>query len=354
MAEQDQERTDDRRADEATAWIMRHERGLTAEEQDRFSQWLAEDPRHGAQFARFRRHWQRLETLAEWRPGHSTRPNPDLLKPTRGRRWRLPAVVATLAAAAAVAWVAWSPGLAPRLREERSAAAAGAATVVAEAVVRRELSDGSVVELNRGAVFEDRFTATERRVLLEAGEAHFSVAKDAARPFVVAARGVAVRAVGTAFNVRLQGAAVEVLVTEGRVEVAEPNRLVPALPEAGVATAVLPPSVLQAGERAVVSLAPEPEPVRIAVLTRGEIERVLAWQHRLLEFNETALGEVVAEFNRRNRVQLVLSDPQLGAERISVSFRSDNVEGFVRLLEAGFGVVATRAGEAEIALRKQR
>ncbi len=350
MAEPRDEWTDERRADEATAWIMRHERGLTAEEQDRFSQWLAEDPRHGAQLARFKRHWQRLDTLADWRPGHSARPNPDLLKPAPRVRWRVPAALATLAAAAAVAWMAWTPAAAPRGREERIAAATVVPAARADAVGRRELSDGSMVELNRGAVFEERFAATERRVVLEAGEAHFSVAKDAARPFVVVARGVALRAVGTAFNVRLEAGALEVLVTEGKVEVAEPSRTAEVKRE----SAALAAPVLSAGERAVVSLTPQAEPVRIAVLTPGEIERVLAWQHRLLEFNEAALSEVVAEFNRRNRVQLVLADAQLGPERITVSFRTDNVDGFVRLLEAGFGVVATRVGETEIALRKQR
>ena len=51
------------------------------------------------------------------------------------------------------------------------------------------------------------------------GEAYFTVAKNPGRPFVVAAGGVGVRAVGTAFNVRLDSDAVEVLVTEGRVQV---------------------------------------------------------------------------------------------------------------------------------------
>ena len=55
-----------------------------------------------------------------------------------------------------------------------------------------------------------------------------------------------------------------------------------------------------------------------------------------------AIAEVAAEFNRRNRVQLVVSDPALAGLPIGASFRSDNVEGFVRLLEASFGVRAER------------
>ena len=365
MAETNEpEETAGRREAEATEWVMRQERGLTAAEQDRFSQWLADAPRNGADYARFRRHWQRLATLADWRPTHSAVPNPDLLAPRRGARWRWTVATTVLAAAAAVAvglW--WQPARLvenrPELAARPGAAAAervepaGRATAVAraaEAVERRVLSDGSVAELKRGAVLEERFSGAERRVELAAGEVHFTVVKDDGRPFVVAARGVDVRAVGTAFNVRLESSGVEVLVTEGRVAVAGARAETPAA--AGEPAAEFP--VLRAGERAVVALGPEPERIRIAQLTAGEIERVLSWQHRLIEFNETALGEVVAEFNRRNRLQLVVSDPKLAAERITVSFRTDNVEGFVRLLEAGFGVRAERPAPGEIALHKQR
>ena len=62
----------------------------------------------------------------------------------------------------------------------------------------RALDDGTVVELNGGAEIEVQFTAAERRLRLVRGEAHFQVAKNPLRPFVVEAGGVAVRAVGTA------------------------------------------------------------------------------------------------------------------------------------------------------------
>ena len=51
------------------------------------------------------------------------------------------------------------------------------------------------------------------------GEAHFVVAADASRPFVVSAGAVSVRAVGTEFVVRYSAREIGVLVTEGRVAV---------------------------------------------------------------------------------------------------------------------------------------
>jgi len=221
----------------------------------------------------------------------------------------------------------------------------------------RVLADGTVVELNGAAVIAADFSATERRVRLERGEAHFTVTKDAARPFTVTAAGVSVRAVGTAFNVRLADAAVEVLVTEGQVRLQPPPAAAapghsPSAPPAQPAAA--PELMLAARQRAIVATTPATAAVApdVATFTPSEIARVLAWQHRLLNFTATPLGEVVAALNRRNATQLVLADPELAALRVSASLRSDNIHGFVKLLETGFAVRAEPRGDAEIVLSR--
>ncbi|MBL9187413.1 MAG: FecR domain-containing protein [Opitutaceae bacterium] len=344
-----QDFSEERAADEAAAWVLRCDRGLTPEEQDDFSHWLARDSRHREQWARHRRHWDRLAPLAQWRPEHSARPNPDLLAPAaRPKRW-----VWLLAPLAAAASIVLFLSLWPAVTPEVGGPAPVASTVVREpASTRRILEDGSLVELNQGAVLHPEFSATARRVRLEHGEAHFTVTKDLARPFIVTAGGVDVWAVGTAFNVRFDTASLEVLVTEGRVRLSEVRPTAPAFhePAASLPKPLVP--ALDAGQRVVVSLTGEAQQPRIATLTAGEIERVLAWQHRMLEFTSAPLAEIVAEFNRRNRVQLAVSDPELAAVRISASFRSDNVDGFVRLVELGFGVQAERRGASQIILRK--
>ncbi len=340
----------DRVAREAAAWVLRCDRGLGPGEQDEFSEWLAADPQHGAQLARHRRHWQRLDQLAQWRPEHGARPNRDLLAPPLRRRvLRFVPVSLALAAAAAIAFMV-------SLRQPSTSHEMKAANIagLAPTSSQRVLDDGSVVELNRDASLSVAFTADERRVTLERGEAHFAVEKDAARPFIVRARGVDVRAVGTAFNVRVDRTAVEVLVTEGRVELDAQVASSPAAEAAGE-TSLARPRVLrtlEARQRAVVSLEPEAPAPQVATLTASEIERVLAWQHRMLDFTGAPLLEIVAEFNRRNVVQLVVMDPELASLRVSATLRSDNIHGFVRLLEAGFGTRAEQRGESEILLRR--
>ena len=69
---------------------------------------------------------------------------------------------------------------------------------------------------------------------------------------------------------------------------------------------------------------------------------------------DVTLTDIVAEFNRRNPVQLAVDDATLGALRLSAAFRSDNVEGFVRLMESDFGMRAEWRSEREIVLRRAK
>lgn len=314
--------------DEAAAWVARRDRGLSPAEQDAFFHWLAANPLHGERFARHRRGWEALARLSDWRPEHGAEPNADLLAPaTQPRRssslrWLAPATLA-VAASIAVTFTVWRkpspPPLPPPLALE------------SDGYRQQVLDDGTLVELNRGARLSPAFTPAERRVQLAQGEALFTVAKNPLRPFVVEAAGVTVRAVGTAFQVRLGATEVEILVTEGSVQVDRTG------------SPLATPALVEAGHRAIMPLVEAP-PVTLPV-TREEIDQFLAWQPRLLEFVSTPLAEVAAEFNRRNRLQMVVADPALAGLPIGASFRSDNVDGFVRLLEASFGVRAERAGE---------
>ena len=315
-------------------WTLRHDRGLTAAEQDDFSQWLAADPRHRMAWAEHRWGWDELDRLAGLQTSVHAVPDPDLLAPKRlGRRlsWLMPASVAAMVLGALLLY-----------RSGPAAAPSGPAPVRSLAFIeQRVLSDGSVIILNRGAIVTTHFTAGERRVQLERGEAHFKVAKDATRPFFVEVGGVTVRAVGTAFNVRLDPASVEVLVTEGKVGV-QRGRPTVSLPEESLS--------LSMGECTVVSLTPSAPVPQVTVVPPAEIVARLAWQPLLLDFSNAPLTEIVAEFNRRNPVRLTFRDPSLHEVRLSATFRSDNVEGFVRLLKSNFGINVEWQSDGNIVL----
>lgn len=327
--------------DEAALWLARRDRGLTPAEQDDYMQWLQSDPRHAEALARHAATLQRMMRLYEWQPVHTSEPNPDLLAPMRKRRsWWAPV---GLAAAAALAVLVWHRGLAPETKPKPEPEA----RTYLRVNERMALPDGTRVELRDGSNLVVKYSESERRVSLASGEAHFTVWKDAARPFVVEVGDVAVVAVGTAFNVRRDEQAVEVLVTAGRVK----------LENSDPADDAAPAPLISAGERAVISaseFAPRMvAPPVITPVTPDEISLALAWQTPRFHFDETPLAEAVRQFNRVNRHQLVLEDPTLGALRIGGTFRPDNVEAFVRLLEITFRIRAETRGEDETVLRRR-
>ena len=331
----------------AAEWLVRHDRGLTPAQQDEFLSWLAASAAHRESFERHRSMWGDFNALKQWRPAHGTVPNPDLLARHRrpsAWRWATPALLAAAAVALLLVWP-------PTTRAPENA------TVVFEAAAYRQetLPDGSVLDLNRGAHVVVQFSAAERRVLLVQGEAQFAVAKNPARPFVVRAGGVEVRAVGTAFNVKLAGPNLEVLVTEGTVHVSQQAVVAPAA-SAGSAPTAAPVvlAALTAGQRTVISVATVIAPPVVVPASVPEIARLLDWQPHLLDFESTPLAEVVETFNRRNPQRLVIGDEELRSLAIVASIRSDNVEGFVRLLEGTMGVRAERTQAGEIVLRRAR
>ena len=326
----------------AAVWVMRHDRGLSPAEQDEFLQWLAADSRHGEAMARHGRAWESFDRLAGLQAAVPAMPDPDLLAPASRAKpvvtWRRFSWFAvSLAAAAAVVFGLVSP-------RPVAVTTAGASLAAAQLppIEERALEDGSKIRLNRGANLQVAFSPAERRVRLDRGEADFAVAKDSVRAFVVESGGVKIRAVGTAFNVRLTEHAVEVIVTEGVVALARGTA-----GDDGVWPA------LSAGERALVPRTGSGVPV-IGRLSPEELDRRLAWQPRLLGFTDESLATILNEFNRHNPVVLRVADPSLRELRLTARFRSDNVPGFLRLLASDFGVRAEPGAGGEIVLRTAR
>lgn len=66
------------------------------------------------------------------------------------------------------------------------------------------LSDGTVVQLNGDTKFNypQHFPARGQREVFLSGEAHFTVAKDPSRPFIIHAAGTVTKVLGTVFNLK--------------------------------------------------------------------------------------------------------------------------------------------------------
>jgi len=326
---------DDRRlAAEAAAadWLIAADRGWSATERREFDAWLAADPLHAEAWAEARQMWARLDQA-----GELPLPAAVAVQPTT-RTTRLFALAAA-AAVMLVAAIAW---------REASDDAGRPARVVHMQPRVQTLADGTEVELNAGAEIRSEFTPALRRVRLVRGEAHFKVTKNPSRPFEVDAGGVAVRALGTAFNIRLADHRVGVLVTEGRVEVVSAAGTAPVgmVPEAM--------AVLEPRQQVIVPLAGGEQPA-VTTLSVADMEQTLSWQGLRLRFEEMPLADVAAEFNRfaaaRGRPRLVVDE---SAAQVPVvgTFRADNVDVFLRFLERGFGVKVEPREDGTIDLRQ--
>lgn len=226
----------------------------------------------------------------------------------------------------------------------------GASTALVTLPAQQTLPDGSIVALKDHARIVAHFTAEgnePRRVTLESGEAHFAVAKNPARPFVVVAGGLEVRAVGTAFAVELGSRQIAVLVTEGQVNIER------ASPAAANAEAEPAPAVrLGAGKRLIVDRSAEAKPLPAPeAMPEDEVETRLAWRVPRIRFADTPLSEAVAVFNRYSSSRLVL-DPALAELRIGGVVRADNTDSFLRLLKNEFGIARETDAGGTVHLRR--
>jgi transmembrane sensor len=331
-------------AETAGDWFLRRQSGLASAEQADFDCWLAADSRHAAAFEEFGRTWAELSRPRE--AGFAALALMALANRRRQRarsRTQISLWAGALAFAALVIFALVPFGSVPSADKNMPES-------VALRPDRQVLPDGSMVELNAGAHYEVMFTARERGIRLIRGEALFTVKKDPARPFVVSAGAVAVRAVGTVFSVRHDPAAVDVLVTEGRVAV---DRISTEPPMSGTVRVQAPPTFVNAGGRITVPVTTSPQVALPTVpLTPAQINHSLAWRNKRIEFSDTPLVEVFKLFNQQHTLQLRTADVATGQLQVSGIFWADDPETFVRLVATGLNLHSERVGDV-ITLRRK-
>lgn len=283
--------------------------------------WVAADSAHGVAFAKIEASWDATERLRETpvAAAELEEVTPGPLKFLASRRVLGGMIAATLVGAVCT-FALQLHGAVDRYRTELGE----------ERAVT--LADGSTLHLNTGTSVEVSLLDDMRTVDLLKGEARFDVAHDARRPFYVNAGSASVRAVGTAFNVRLRADLTELTVIQGTVAVRDGASSTTKRVVAGTAAAI------RSGAVAVTPLAP------------AHLAQRIAWQHGEIEFEGDTLAQAVEEFNRYRTTPLVIGDPQIAGIRIGGTFRSDRSQDFVRALEQGFAIRAVIGHDRSIIL----
>jgi transmembrane sensor len=295
---------------EALQWVARQSaRELDETEREALAAWLAEDIRHEGAYLRATVINQALDLAMI----HETlRPKPDRLQVEwadaswkRGKSRRAFLMYGGIAAGAAIfATGTLFKGLGNNM-----------VLTTAKGEFRKvPLADKSLASINSGSEVEVRLTDQARKIKLKKGEAWFEVAKDKAKPFIVDAGEVQARAVGTAFGVRRFSNGVEILVTEGVVEVSSKD---------GIAQKRL----LTAGESTFVSNRES----EISVTSEpAEVQRKLAWREGKLVFNNQTLKEAVADFNRYSSRKIIIVDRELMNRTLIGQYPIDEPELFAK------------------------
>lgn len=301
-----------RAATEAAEWWVRRDmRPLDEEEGIQFEQWLAH-PCNARAYAKLDATWDALAQSesdpaiqALHQAAHEL-PAPGRLRSTRT------SLLAALAAACAgvVIAVSWM-----RLTSEAPMPSPMQAVAYESGVGEPrtvELSDGSRVTLDSDSAVQALFTAEERRLRLEQGRMLVEVAKDGVRPFVAEAGHYRARALGTRFDVILDGDRVEILLTEGSLVVE------------GTGPARQDAILLKPGERFVAGTDRAPR-----VEQGVNVARELLWKDGLVEFDNLRLDEAVTRLNRYSATPILIRDSAVASLRISGVFRTNQRDRFL-------------------------
>lgn len=285
----------------AAAWYARlHADDVTPADRAAFGRWLAADDAHDQA-------WHDL--VSATRILDEARDDPALLamiaathsevcaSPPR-RWWPMAAAAAVLlsiggAAALVVDRHASTP--ATEIADTRYATPIGRSRDIA-------LPDGTLMTLDAESSVRVAAPGATRRVAIDRGQAFFKVAHDAGHPFIVAAGGNNVTALGTQFAVRTATDRVVVSLIEGSVRVDTPA--------IGRAMTLVPGNTLTVGRSGL-------------QLTRAGADTATGWRKGELTFDATPLNQVVAELNRYSVQRIELADARLASRVFSGVLKTD-------------------------------
>ena len=337
-------------AEQAGEWLVANDDGpLEARDCAALTAWLKASPVHVEEFlgvsviardlreARSDPEYSLETVLAHARTEDDTPVQPlwprviTAVRDLPSRRW--------LTAAAAMAAVAVSLGLFS-LWNVRPIAQVSAPGIIAALhfetrhgeQLSRRLVDDSVLHLNTDSAVTVRYDKKQRLVTLTAGQADFEVAHDPDRAFRVFAGAAEVVAIGTKFDVRLEGDATMVTVVEGRVAVGPSPLLKKLGPHSGQNH---PPRFVQLGADQQIRVAADEWPATPAAV---DAQRTTAWLHRQIVFDQEPLERVAAEFNRYAPKPIEIATPALRNLEISGVFATDDTEAFIAFLRSLTGV----------------
>jgi transmembrane sensor len=213
----------------AARWYLRmreHAHNQRSAEHHAFEQWLADDPRHAAEYDSFAHAMRQLDsaeslsTLADAAEQQAFLANEARRKAKQQRLAQL-MVVCFMCVAGFFShqqYQVWQAAPVMQLAAQNPVGQ----------IVTKTLDDGTKVTLSAKSDMAITYYRHQRHVLLKEGEAIFEVTKDPARPFVIETDTAKITVLGTRFAVNRLQQVVRVSVDHGRVKVEPKKEAAPA------------------------------------------------------------------------------------------------------------------------------
>jgi transmembrane sensor len=314
----------------AAAWHERlHQEGLSKQTQQAFAAWLAQSADRRTAYESVNKTWTQVHSAAldpqilALRHETALRLTRRASQAIRPLRWAAAAVVLIVLFGTAATLGGWFP-----LHESlHGRDTSRYATAIGERLALT-LNDGSQITLDTQSELNVAFTSSERVVRLSRGQVYFKVAKDRERPFVVEVLKRRIVAVGTAFDVRVDGTQVRVAMVEGTVRVDA--------------------ATITAGEQLIADTA---LPDRISV---SDPERSTSWLRGQVVFDNTRLGDAVTELNRYSNTKIELADPRIAQLHLSGAFATGSPALFIEAVTSYFPARIVHADDQLVVLGAKR
>ena len=178
------------------------------------------------------------------------------------------------------------------------------------------LPDESKILLNAESSLSYNTTKTGVREVALTGEAYFQVTKDKSHPFIVKTGDVSIEVLGTSFNVSSyeEDEIIEVSLVEGSIQLRVP----------GMTTS----NLLKPSQKAIYN-----KRENTVKIIASDNEYETAWTQNKLVFNSERLADVIGKIERWYGVKISLQLPDIAEDRISGSFKNEQITNVMEALK---------------------
>lgn len=290
---------------EAADWVNEQLSGdMTPADYSRLQEWVSRSPYHKQAYETVSRGWMIASTI------NSQHLLPDIAAPKPsdfGRRPRF-AVAASLLLTLTLGFAGWY-----ELQRPPSATTFENFQTSPRQRSVITLPDNTKVTMDAETRLSYNYSDGKRNVELTQGRAYFDVANDPTRPFSVHIDGKTVLALGTVFEVGINGDEISIVLAEGKVRVEDSKRR-------GSAE-------LEPGRQLVI------RSDRQWTLRNVDVEKETSWKDGRLIFMSEPLQQAIGEVNRYSHKKIEFENGVVPSISIVGIFSAGDIEGFIHALE---------------------